>query len=76
MSDIVSQEIIEENGYNYRVTTYDGGAILKELVVDDYVNEEIEEAPTTLPEISETESVILETAVNTEYLVALSELSM
>jgi hypothetical protein len=69
MAEFISEEIIEEDGRKYKITKYDT-ATVKEIYTDP---SEIPEPP--LPEISEEEEAILEAHANTEYLVALSELS-
>lgn len=68
---LISKEIIEEDGLKYKVEKYDNGAVVKSL----YSDEPIEPEPQPEHKLSETEQAILETQVNTEYLVALSELA-
>lgn len=70
---LINTEIIEENDLQYKVETYDNGAVVKTIYVDPSTIPEPEPQPE--PELSETEQAIFETQANTEYLISLSELA-
>lgn len=70
---IISTEIIEENGCKYTVTTYENGAVSKVIYPDPNAEPP---APEPLPELSDADEAILNTAANVEYLVALKELEV
>ena len=63
---IETTEIIEENGTKYLVETYSNGTVVKTAY---------SESSLLQPEMSEADQAIFETQANTEYLVALLELS-
>jgi hypothetical protein len=64
MLTIIKEETID----GYKIITYSNGAVVKQSV--SAVNQEFE--PQEL-HLSETEQVILQTAINTEYMAALME---
>ena len=61
----------EEDGYT--ITEYDTGHIVKEIIGDPITEEPIQPEEMQLSDI---ETAILDTAVNTEYLVCLAELGI
>ena len=61
----------EEDGYT--ITEYDTGHIVKEIIGDPVPEETIQSVEEPLSEI---ETAILDTAVNTEYLVCLADLGL
>ena len=60
----------EEDGYT--ITEYDTGHIVKEIIGDPITEEPIQPEE----QLSEIETAILDTAVNTEYLVCLADLGI
>jgi hypothetical protein len=71
MSAIVSEETVQEGENTYKVTVYESGTRVKELV-----SENGEPLPQPLPELPDDVVMNMEMAANVEYLVAVSELSM
>ena len=67
--NIISTEIIEEQGHKYIIETYDNGTVVKSAYSEEYI-------PEPLPTLSETDEAILNTNANVEYLVALKELEV
>lgn len=68
MEIIDVQEVIED-GIIYVITTYSNGVVIKQA------KEGMEPLPDN-PQMSDIEEAILETALNTEYLVCLAELGL
>lgn len=67
------EEIIED-GVVYIAETYSNGK--KETVVKTQKSDENTEVEDLTPELTEQEEAILNTAINTEYLVCLAELGL
>lgn len=66
---IIDKKEIEENGIIYVVETYSNGAIVKYI-------KPLEEPQPKTQHLTDIEEAILETALNTEYLVCLAELGL
>jgi hypothetical protein len=67
MSAIVSEETVQEGENTYKVTVYESGTRVKELV-----SENGEPLPQPLPELPDDVVMNMEMAANVEYLVAVS----
>lgn len=66
---IISEEIIEIDGFKYNQTTYDNGTVIREIY---------NENPVPIPEPEDSvnmEEVLLEIQVNTEHLICLNEIN-
>lgn len=68
MAHLINKREVTENGVVYIVEEYSSGAIIK-------YNKPTEEPPST-PKLTDMEQAILDTALNTEYLVCLAELGL
>lgn len=72
MLSIVKQEKITENNLEYIVTEYSNGTVTKELYSEPSTEPQPQPEPTQLDRIEE---VVISTALTTEYMACLQEVS-